>query len=387
MATANEKILEEYLRRHSYMLRFINDLHNRGISELALSEAALRDELVLWLTRISDGLVTKGRILSKAEDVELEDLVFTIREAKWKRVERNVTINSLRYAQNELVATINILNESIPVDIKWKRPTSAHVKRVMEATPFKGEVLSKWFERTKTADIKRITQAAKAGIMQGQTPAQIARQIVGTKSTGYRGAVSRKAFRDLESVLLTTTNGIQNEVRQSLYKENSDVIQQEQFIATLDSKTTFICAGYDNQLFPIGEGPMPPLHFRCRSVRVPYVHPSIVGRRGFDSRTESEVLREYSKTANIATPKSRDALPYGHKTKYDKFYRGKAAELVGQVPRDTAFPVFLRNQTNEFQNNYLGKRKAQLFRAGRISVQQLTASGGRNLTIEELEAL
>jgi hypothetical protein len=35
------------------------------------------------------------------------------------------------------------------------------------------------------------------------------------------------------------------------------------FLATLDSKTTVQCAANDGKTFPVGEGPMPPLHANC----------------------------------------------------------------------------------------------------------------------------
>jgi SPP1 gp7 family putative phage head morphogenesis protein len=41
------------------------------------------------------------------------------------------------------------------------------------------------------------------------------------------------------------------------------------YVATLDSRTSSICAALDGREFEYGKGPMPPQHFNCRSTTVP----------------------------------------------------------------------------------------------------------------------
>jgi len=43
------------------------------------------------------------------------------------------------------------------------------------------------------------------------------------------------------------------------------------FVATLDSHTDDICAGYDGQRFPVGDGPLPPIHPDCRCCQRAYL--------------------------------------------------------------------------------------------------------------------
>lgn len=51
-------------------------------------------------------------------------------------------------------------------------------------------------------------------------------------------------------------------------KANKKLLEEELFIAVLDSGTTEICRPLDGERFPVGEGPQPPLHYGCRSSRV-----------------------------------------------------------------------------------------------------------------------
>ena len=58
----------------------------------------------------------------------------------------------------------------------------------------------------------------------------------------------------------------------------------EQIIATLDTLTSDICISADKTIWPVNKGPMPPLHFNCRSLRVMLVKdefaiPGLVGQR------------------------------------------------------------------------------------------------------------
>jgi hypothetical protein len=246
--------------------------------------------------------------------------------------------------------------------------------------------------RTAEADVQKMLSYAKIGIVQGQTSADVARGIIGTRSSRYMDGEARKAFRDLESVILTLTNGIQNEAKQALYQANSDIIETELFVNTLDVRTTMQCiaAGDDGShglgdgVYPLGKGPIPPLHFRCRSLRVPYLDPDTFGTRWYNSSTEKELVKEYAEATKIDGVRGRDTLPRGHKTKFDKFARERRNELIGRVPAKTTYGEWLKTQTNEFQNQVLGPTRAEMFRKDGIKLDKFVARDGDVLTLEQL---
>jgi hypothetical protein len=65
---------------------------------------------------------------------------------------------------------------------------------------------------------------------------------------------------------------------------------------------------------------------------------------------------------------------------------GQRASSAGPVDRKTTFTDFLARQSPEFQNNVLGKDRAEFFRSGKLTLQQLVDESGRELTLAELRA-
>ncbi|MBX6968840.1 phage head morphogenesis protein [Providencia rettgeri] len=61
---------------------------------------------------------------------------------------------------------------------------------------------------------------------------------------------------------------------QEFYKENDDLIKEEEFSAILDNKTSSTCRALSGNRYPVGVGPMPPLHPNCRSQRLPILNDS-----------------------------------------------------------------------------------------------------------------
>ena len=152
----------------------------------------------------------------------------------------------------------------------------------------------------------------------------------------------------------------------------------------MDIRTTLICAANDGNIFNVGEGVIPPLHFGCRSLRVAYINPDNWANRGFDSSTERQFLREFTEENNLSNVSDPTNLPRGFKGRYNTFVRSRRRELVGQVPATTTFNDWLRNQSTEFQNNYLGINRAEAYRSGDFKIDRFLAPDGGTLTLEEL---
>jgi hypothetical protein len=61
--------------------------------------------------------------------------------------------------------------------------------------------------------------------------------------------------------------------------------------------------------------------------------------------------------------------------------------MNGQVPRDLNYEQWLKTQDTQAQNEALGTRRAQLWRAGRITMDDMVTKDGRALTLAELEQM
>ncbi len=381
--TTNEQILDRYIRHQTYLLRYAGGLRNEVLPILAKTEAELYATVEKWVAK--SGVRTLTGVKGRKWQRDFEKALVAVRGPAWDKVNATITAQLKDLAINEAATGAVIIEGAVPVSLNMTLPPAAQLIGIVNSQPFEGRTLKGWLRVTETADVQRMLKATKRGIVQGLTPTQVARSIIGTKIARYADGDARKAFRDTEAVILTLTNGVQNEAKQALYEANKDVIKREQYVATLDARTTLECAGNDGKTFPQGKGPIPPLHFRCRSLRVPYLNPENLGNRGYDSRTEKELLTEFTTANKLPPVKSRDALPHGTKTKFDKYARGSQARLVGQVPAKTTYNMWLKAQTNEFQDQVLGPTRAKMFRKGNIALDKFVARDGDVLTLDQLK--
>lgn len=380
--TANEKILNAYVRQQTYLLRYAQSTTEELLPKLAATETDLYKELLAYADR--GAAVTLTGAARELWEAELEGTLRRLRGPAWDELSQTLTSEMLELATSEPGATATTIQTQLPVVIGLALPPLEKLQAIVSSQPFEGRTLKQWLERAKDADIDRMMVATKMGIIQGSTPNQVARAIVGTRGNRYKDAIARKAFRDVESIVLTVSSGIQNEARQKLYEANTDIIQEELFAATLDSRTTIICASNDGKRYKRGEGPMPPLHFRCRSLRVPYFNPDLMATRPFNPTTESMLLRAYSKGANIPNAQSRSDLPYGHKTKFDNYARAQKRQMIGSVPALTSYNEWLKHQPSQFQDEVLGVTRATLFRNEDITLDKFVTPTGELFTLEDL---
>ena len=63
---------------------------------------------------------------------------------------------------------------------------------------------------------------------------------------------------------------------------------------------------------------------------------------------------------------------------------GTRASMDGQVPATFAFKDWLATKSHDEQDNMLGPGRADLWRKGKITLEQLIDGHGRELTLDEL---
>lgn len=146
-------------------------------------------------------------------------------------------------------------------------------------------------------------------------------------------------------MVLTATNHIGQEAMNELGNANRDIASMDKYIATLDEGTTIQCAGYDGQTFKPKEGPFPPIHYRCRSRRVPKV----------DDKFSIQI-------------------------------EGTRASYEGPVSSKLTYSGFLRGQSNAFQDEVLGVERAKLFRSGAVRLEKFTDDDNRVIPLSRLRS-
>jgi hypothetical protein len=386
MPTANEQILDRYIRHQTYLLRYVGGLRNQVLPDLAATELELYDAIIAWVTKAENNRTLTGKAGKKWQQ-DFEATLRKIRTPAWDKVSAEIESQLKDLAVSEAATAAKVIETSVPVVLSMQLPPTSQLIGIVNSQPFEGRTLKEWLKGTKEADLLHLATEAKIGIIQGQTPIQVARRIIGTRGAKYTDGSARKAFKNLESVILTITNGIQNEAKQALYEANADIVEKELYVATLDDRTTLECASHDGDIFERGKGPMPPLHFRCRSLRVPYISPENLGTRSFDANTERDLVKEYVKENKLADKiNGRSKLPRGHKGKFDAFARKRKRDFMGQIPAKTNYNTWLSQQSKAFQDQVLGPTRADLFRKGQLNLKKFVARDGDVLTLDELRA-
>lgn len=383
MITANEKIFDSYVRHQTYLIRYAGGLRNEVGELLAATNSDLIKTILAYAAQIEGKPITNPEVRKLVQ--EFHKAMLAERAVAWDQIDDLVTERFKELAVMEASTAATVIGGAVPAAIGFTMPSVQHLHAIALARPFEGRTLKEWLKHNRAVDAERLTRVAKIGIVQGLTPTQMVQTLAGSKEFDFKNGAAKKALRDMESVLLTVTNGVQNEAKAALYEENSDIISQEYFVATLDARTTFVCASNDGEIFKLGEGPRPPLHFRCRSLRVPYINPDNLRNRGFDPTTEKILVKEYAKEHGLEGVSKRAKLPRGHKTAFDAFARQRRRELIGQVPAKTTFNQWLKNQSKDFQDEYLGPTRANIFRQGGITLDKFVAADGSELTISQLK--
>ena len=72
------------------------------------------------------------------------------------------------------------------------------------------------------------------------------------------------------------------------------------------------------------------------------------------------------------------------KGKFDKFATKRKREIIGQIPAKTNYEKWLREQSDEFQNEVLGIKRAKLFRDGDLELKDFVRPDGKQISLADL---
>lgn len=263
-------------------------------------------------------------------------------------------LNKLAFA--EVQNTVKKANEIADYMLFSVAPPKDVIKSIFNtslmAAGDRAYTLTDWFKGIDNALLNKIDGAVKMGMVQGETGAQLSERM---QQLGI------KTVHDAKAIALTSVSHIAHNAREAVYNKNADVIKGWKSVATLDYRTSLLCASYDGALYDfkthkglneIGKEHAyfpPPRHPNCRSVHI------IITK----SYKEMGIpLDEISTTAR--------------------------SSLDGQIPADTTFTQWIESKTPKQIKKYLGAGRYELYKDGKITFSDLVNQRGRTLTIDEL---
>lgn len=381
MPTVNEDLRDAMVRHQVNLQRYSAGVVKKIVELLNDVE----EDLVAQITR----RLRSVQGLDSPKDVErLEQLlegITDLRESAVTGASKALQgeLESLALAEPRLFA--HQLETVRPVILDLAMPAAEKLKQLVKSQPFQGRTLKQWAQSLLSSDLARIDNEIRLGIAAGEDSATIARRIVGSARLKGTDGITQITRQNAEAISRTAINFISNAARREFILANKDLIDEEVYVATLDSRTTPVCRSLDGNRYAVGKGPVPPLHFGCRSTRIPVLNGKVLGNRPFKASTEEQLLREFAQANNLdKVPSSRDALPFGLKGKFDDFGAARVREMTGRVPAVTTYQEWLETQPKWFQDDVLGPTRAKLFRDGKLTLDKFVNRAGDELNLSEL---
>jgi len=377
--TANLLWFDALVRHQIYVMRYAGSVRNDIIELLNKTE---KDIEGMIRSRLAGDKALSPRRLRRAE--ELVQSIRSLRNGAWDKADAELYAAMREFIGKEASFLGTTLEAVVPVQFAANLPSKATLMALVRDLPFEGRILSSWARSIRRSDLQRIEDAIKIGVVQGESSAAIARRVIGTGAMGGRDGVVQATRRHVQAVTRTAVVHYSTAARSSFFEANSDIFDKEIFVATLDGRTTAICRSLDGEKFPITEGPMPPLHFQCRSLRVASISEESIGMRPARPITERQMLREYTDQEGLRRVSRYRDLPYGTKTKYGAYRARRLREVTGRLPAKVTYSDWLRRQSVEFQNDVLGATRARLFRRGELPLSRFVNRAGDELTLAQL---
>ena len=295
------------------------------------------------------------------------------------------------YDISELEAAfyVGLANEAIKVDdlaVKVSTPASERIRRYVEGSVIKlnaksGNAVVSWaeyaemYERSVSDKIKSVIRSAWLSQNQGrlQSPNAIIKQV-----KTINDEINR---RNAESMVRTAVNHFGTQGRLAFADDNQDVIEREVPIVTFDSRVSDTCisisANYGQKGWPYGKSPVgyPPYHPNCRT------------QIGFLLQGQTEIFGTRQSVGGRKGEEAEEVFDKRQK-RSDKVikYRGKNDKTfkAEQIPANTPIAKFLRDQPRWYVEEVLGKKKADAFLSGELSLGKLTDSDLKPRTVEQL---
>ena len=357
---ANDDIRDQILRHQIELLRFGDGLAARIQRILNRAEPELRRKLKARLERIAALGYDPGPATTRRMQ-KLSAFIAELNRPTFAEINDLVRRELVGLAFGETQWISGVLTSTLPVVFEPVIPTGRQLRGIVFARPFNNRILRDWLSTFEMNDRRRMMDEIRQGLVFSETPTQIARRIFGTAALGGADGTREITRRGAQTLAQTATSAISNATRQELYRRNRRVIPREQYVATLDSRTTPICRSLDGDVFPVGDGPIPPIHMNCRSVRVPVIDGRKLGSRPATAFTEDDLR-------GLRGPARRRAVE----------------RLTGRVPAETTYQQWLSQQSASFQDSVLGPARGRLFRSGELDLKGFVDNSGNQWTLREL---
>lgn len=349
-ATVNQRLLNAWLRRSVYLQAWASGVSKQGA---ALLRREVLPQVLSELTAILSKAKGTVPLLVLQRQAEFAAIMAKI-EDRYKlgvgQVGEKLASQLVELAGDEAEWAASSLTKAMPkqiaVLVDVRRAAPSVVNQLATGEPIMGMKLDKWFSNVARSTSEAVERSVRVTMAQGGSLTDVVRMARAAHNVADRG---------LETVARTAMKQVSSRVREETVEANDDIVEAEQFVATLDGRTSQQCMALDGSKHKPGKGPHPPVHPNCRSERIP-------------------VLKSWE-DLGIQDPRLQE-VPLSTR-----------ASMNGEVPETETYGPWLLQQDERFQNDVLGRGKAELLRRGKVPIERFISDDLRPLTLAELRAI
>ena len=366
MPNISEQIADALLR-HSINLQRLDAGMRRKIIGIinGLGQQYVRD-----LQRYDPTSVERFAYRNRRTGQYLQTSAATTTKA-YEEMERVLNKDLKEMANLEAQVTADIVNSSLKVELVNGALNSDVLNSLVLGTQLlNGERLHDWMLAERAYTNRILKQVVNEGVLLGSSVQDMTRKIVGTRAAGYKDGIMRIARNRASTIVRTSTNAIANKTRETVFQNNTDVIKGQQWLATLDTRTSDTCIALDGQAWDMNYEPIegstavwrgpPPAHPNCRSTLVP------ITKSWSELNKNPAIQKKLEKAEAKIKPSTR-------------------ANIDGKkVPANMTYEKWLKQQSKARQLEVLGPTKYRLWKANQLSLTDLIDQSHRPLTVAQL---
>lgn len=359
MLTANEKLADETVAHAIDQQYYSNSVVRRLIALLNRVDADLVNALMVALEQMTPDSFTVERLDQLLRSVR------SINAQAYQAVEAELKDELKAFVEYEAGYQYQLFKSVLPAQVVAQVDiATVAVEQVYAAAlsrPFRGVLLKEALTGLEAGRAKAIRDAVRIGFVENESTSQIVKRIRGTKALNYSDGLMEAPRRHVEAIVRTAISHTAGFTRDRFHEANKDLIAAEQWLSTIDGRTTPECRIRDQLKYtpvehkPIGHkvpwlsGPGR-LHFCCRSTSVP-------------------VLKSWKELGGADI---------------EDFSPSTRASLDGQIAANMSWGEWIKRQSPERQDEYLGPTRAKLMRDGGMEFSQFFSDKGKYLTLREL---
>lgn len=357
-----QEILNTLVQHQAYLYR----ASSQSVNELTAQFNKLSNVQLLRLSELLENLTDSERkalrsvnFASRAKASRNIEEIKVILNEWFKSIDEDLSSefekSAVSLAVYEASYTSNLIAGSTAV------VSGEQIYKTIKKAPFAGGQLVEYLFADIAATLrKKVEYVIRDGISQGQTNQQIIQRIGGKKSLDYKDGLLESSRSSIERQVRTARSHVSNTSYLQTYEALG--FTHIKFVSVLDGRSSFTCANLDQTMWKIDDPKIrrPPLHPNCRSTLI-----------GVDADGNLGGVRPF-----VADERKIKNIP-----------KDERDGIIGQVEANTKFSDWFKDQDDDFQRNWLGSTRFELYKKSDFPIDKFVDPIGRKYTLDELKAL